>query len=940
MVPKLVYAIPNESTILHAKIIIKFKDLEMSTTRRFIAVFLALAFSAAEPIHQSLAAPLNPAESAAANLKLIPTPRHVAIRSGTFEITRGSRIVVQRPSDSDDRFSAAQLSEEIKSDLGFAPEVGTAHGGRYFLIGRIEKGGAVRNALKEAHIETPDSIGDQGYILNVSPARVLIAANTSTGIFYGVQTLRQIIRANRTGTRIPCLTIVDWPGLNYRGWMDDISRGPIPTIEILKKQIRTMAGYKLNFFTLYTENVFRLDSFPDIAPLDGITAEEVKELTKYAAPYHIQLVGNFQSFGHQYNILSHPFYYKMRETENVLSPLAPQTYDYLSKVYSEIVPAYSSDFFNINCDETFELGEGSAKAWVDSAGLAAVYAYHINRVYDLLKPYHKKIMMWGDIADQDTAIVGKLPKDIIMLPWNYSPDKSFDHMIHPFVKDGFNFMVSPGVGCWGVIWPSMRSAAVNISNFVRDGAKLGAMGMLNTIWDDDGENFSNFNWHGLAWGAECSWKPAPPDTGTVSDQKLSLRLSHFNKSFDALFYESPADSVTETLFKLDSIRYLPVRSLLTDGDFWKEPLAFTPQDANDSDIVTDMKAYAMAGDVIKALEMDKSTVKENASTLDYAIFAAERVQFEAKKNVFGIRLRQALMTRDTVAYKALKLEIDPLLNQLHQLKMEYVGLWAKENRAWWLDKILAKYDKLGNSLINLDRTVIITPSNYLVDGKRYVKLSTPFNDRMIYYTTDGTPPTLGADVYTAPIAIDHPTLIRAGVEQYGQVTDNSSEYILVDKAIGSLYELKSKYSTYNPAYSAGGDSALVDGLLGSTNFGDGRWQGYQGQSLDVVLDLKKVTSVNEVSIRFLQNSYSWILMPKEVKISFSDDGKNFRSAADISNPVDPRQQGTIIHNFVARFDSASTRYIEIVGVYPGPLPSWHQAAGAPSFMFSDEIVVK
>ncbi len=871
-------------------------------------------------------------------LKLIPTPREVFMHEGTFRLSAADRIALARPSDSEDRFAAGQLAEEIQLDLKVNVKIGRGAG--RIVIGRIGKDRALDITLRKLRIKVPDSLGNQGYILNISPKEILVAANTSTGIFYGVQTLKQVIRANRTADRIPCLTIIDWPGLEYRGWMDDISRGPIPTMDLLKKQIRTLAEYKLNFFTLYTENVFRLDSFPELAPLDGITAAQVKDLTDYAAPYHIQLVGNFQSFGHQYNILSHPFYHEMRETENVLSPVAPQTYSYLKKVYSEIVPAYSSQFFNINCDETFELGAGRAKAWVDSAGVGAVYAYHINRVYDLLKPYHKRIMMWGDIADQDTSIVGLIPKDIIMLPWNYSPDKSFDHMIQPFVNEGFHFMISPGVGCWGEIWPSMESAAVNISNFVRDGAKYGAMGMLNTAWDDDGENFSNYNWNGFAWGAECSWRPAPPDTGAVSDSILSARLSNFNRAFDAVFYGSSADSIAQTLFRLDSIRNIPVRSILDDGGFWKDPLNFSPQDAADSNIANNMTASDAAARVISELVAEKQSADRNENTIDYAIFAARRVRFEADKNIFSIKLRQAMMKGDTAALTPLKSQIDPLLDRLHQLEMDYVRLWRNENRTWWLNNILAKYDKLGNSLLNLDRTVIITPANMLVDGKREIRLATVFNDKPIYYTTDGTPPTLGSDLYTGPFTIQSSTPIRAGVEEYGQVTETAHEYVLVDKAIGTLYKLESRYSHYDPAYSAGGDSALVDGLLGSTNFHDGRWQGYQGQNLDVVLDLKKKTIVDEVAIRFLQNSYSWILMPKEVKILFSDDGRIFHEAGDIKNTIDPKQQGTIIHRFAATFDSAKTRYIQVIGVYPGPLPSWHLAAGSPSFMFADEIIVR
>ena len=84
-----------------------------------------------------------------------------------------------------------------------------------------------------------------------------------------MQTLKQLIRANATGHAIPACSITDWPMLRYRGWQDDISRGPIPTMDFLKREIRTMSEVKENFFTLYTEHVFKLKKHPEIAPDDG-----------------------------------------------------------------------------------------------------------------------------------------------------------------------------------------------------------------------------------------------------------------------------------------------------------------------------------------------------------------------------------------------------------------------------------------------------------------------------------------------------------------------------------------------------------------------------------------------------------------------------------------------------------------------------------------------
>jgi hypothetical protein len=133
---------------------------------------------------------------------------------------------------------------------------------------------------------------------------------------------------------------------------------------------------------------------------------------------------------------------------------------------------------------------------------------------------------------------------------------------------------------------------------------------------------------------------------------------------------------------------------------------------------------------------------------------------------------------------------------------------------------------------------------------------------------------------------------------------------------------------------------LLDGLKGTGSFRDGRWQGYQGQDLDLQIDLKERTAVHKVSVDFLQNSYSWILLPKDVEIFVSEDGINFKSVVQVNHEIPRMTNETIIHNFNADLKNINTRYLRIIAHNPGPLPEAHHAAGNPSFIFADEIVVE
>ncbi len=871
-------------------------------------------------------------------LLLIPSPQKVEFEKGEYKIPAKIRIVISNDKKGDNKFAAGQLIELLSKEL-YAKNVTLGKTGNLFL-GIPGENKEIDAVIKKEKIVIPTAAGDEGYVLKVFNKGIIIAANNSKGIFYGVQTLKQLLTGNRIGNSLPCLTIYDWPALKLRGWMDDISRGPIPTVDFLKKEIRTMAEFKQNYFTLYTEHVFKLKKYPDIAPQDGISAEEIAELTVYAEKYHIEIVGNEQSFGHMAKILSIPFYYHLKENSDVLNPSIEDTYKFLADEYSEIAPAYKSKLFNINCDETYGLGTTTgSKRMADSIGEDGVYAYHINRINEILKKYGKSIMMWGDIAVNNKSIIGKLPKDMIILSWGYHAAESFDNAILPFKNSGFRFMVAPGVSCWSEVWPNMSNAAINISNYVRDGYKLGAMGMMNTAWDDDGENLFNYNWHGLVWGAECSWKPASPAEGDEAVEEREQKLKQFNKAFDRLFYGCKNLSAMDVLLKFDAIRKIPVKNIVRDDAVWSSMLDLYPDNVDSIAVENNIKVKNAAIDLINGIESLRKDVTRNDPLLDQASFAAKRILFTAHKNLVRVDIANAMKNRNAANKKALIAGLNDLLSELFSLKKEYVELWGRENRGWWLDKVLAKYDRLGDQILNLDKNIFIR--NYKdSQDRQMIELSTLFNDKDIYYTINGEAPSLRSDKYEAPFELKGSSLLRALVIDNGEKFPVTEKYYLNHKAIGKLLKLNSQYSKYNPAYSGGGDNALVDGLTGSDNFADGHWQGFQGKDLNVVLDFGRKTEISKFNISCLQNSYSWILLPAKVELYASDDGTNFNLIKEIPNSVDPKAEGTIIHNFKADFTNTSLRYLKVICKYPGDLPSWHHAAGNPSFIFADEIVVE
>ena len=202
----------------------------------------------------------------------------------------------------------------------------------------------------------------ESYALRVISTGAFIAASTEIGLLHGLSTLRQLLRANLHGSAITCVDIVDWPALKYRGFLDDITRGPSPTLAQLKREVSFASYLRMNCFTGYLEHQFAFGKHPEIGPKNGsLTPEDLKALVQYAAPQGIEIIGCQQSFGHLGAILSHPQYAGLRETPDIISPTNEGSYRLLDDLYSEQARLLRSKLFLVCCDETDGLGTGPSK---------------------------------------------------------------------------------------------------------------------------------------------------------------------------------------------------------------------------------------------------------------------------------------------------------------------------------------------------------------------------------------------------------------------------------------------------------------------------------------------------------------------------------------------------------------------------------------------------
>ena len=785
----------------------------------------------------------------------------------------------------------------------------------------------------------------QAYQIDVTPTGVRITCVGNEGWGYALKTLDQLKKLYPNG--IPCMTITDWPAYEFRGWLDDISRGPIPNKQFRRITRSFSERYKLNFGNYYTEHTLYNELYPDISGYSGLSSFEYSD-----DPF---MMANLQCFAHFEKTLRIPYYQAIMDGPTNVNPAKEETYSFLRDQIENAVQAYhSSRFFNINCDETEGLGSGRAKQYVEQVGADEVYVQHINRVYNLVQQAYRdahdgtgkmEVLMWGDIVAKNPAMLRKLPKDMQYIVWSYGASDSYANMIAPFAQlhreQGNAFWVAPSVSHASGA-PSVRNYIENIAFLARDGYQAGARGLMNTAWDDSGEGLFGDSWHSMAWAAEMAWRPLTATNPKDAKRELAEREKMFNENYDRLFEIEYRKLEPDATGNPSVTRMLNAVGAL-NGNRWvgdwcnavalMQPLMeFNPIDVSDAML---QRCDSVENIVRKALAVVDS------SRLPHYAYTCHRLLCVVEKSRLRVQLYNILNQDESSS--ASTNDIQAACRQyflhLHSLKLEYLRLWDEENTDYSRDIVCERFDRLGREVQELRQKVFIT--NDYRDGKMYVSLCSIFKDRPIYFTVDGRKPSQGSNLYKRPFTIGRSCLVKAVTfNKWGEPV-YSEQYLLFHKAIGKMKKANTTYSDYKAKYSGGGANALTDGVLGSDEaYDDGHWQGYWGKDIDVELDMGGVTSVKTVTMRFFHNADNWILTPKTIELYTSNDGVSWKLAHTENFAPDFRERGSIIRTNTLRNLKVSTRYLRVVAKNPGPLPEWHLAKGSDSWIFCDEIIVE
>ena len=462
---------------------------------------------------------------------LVPHPLEASDQEGVFLAGTETAVVAANPESGRAAIAVSADLRELLAACGSRPSPGT----------RIELvAGRSAGASPEA------------YEITVTASLITVAAAEARGLFMGRATLRQLLIQG--GGAVPCGRITDAPAFAHRGYMLDVSRNKVPTMETLLAFIELLSQFKYNHFQLYIEHTFAYKNhrtvWEDASPF---TAEEIRFLDSFCRDRHIEFVPNQNSLGHVQQWLKHPDYTPLAECPEgfpspwsppdwsgpcTLCPGIPGSFDLVQGLYREFLPNFSSPLFNVGCDEPWELGLGRSREDCERRGKGRVYLDWLLRLHRLCGEHGRKMLFWADIINEHPELVPELPKDMIPLEWGYDAGHPWHEHCARFQEAGLQFFVCPGTSTWSSIAGRTDNAIANLREAAEAGHRHGALGFLVTEWGDGGHRqFLPVNYLPAVAAASCSWNPSGFEESSLARALDSFILQDPSGTMGQWFYD-------------------------------------------------------------------------------------------------------------------------------------------------------------------------------------------------------------------------------------------------------------------------------------------------------------------------------------------------------------------------------------------------------------------
>ncbi|MBI4026537.1 MAG: beta-N-acetylhexosaminidase [Verrucomicrobia bacterium] len=582
----------------------------------------------------------NPVDS-----DIIPQPQHTRPRTGFFSLASCRGICIPNDSSSADFVRMArQLQKEVAAEtkirLAVQERQNAASARHRIVICRPEQLPATWRKLKP--MEKQCAMTEQGYVLDISPEKILLVADRAAGVFYGMQSLLQL--AARHGARIPAMEIADHPAIQNRMVLIDISQGGFAIIDVAywKRIIRNLARFKINQLMLYLEDAYNYEKYPFLGRKGGLTKAKAVLLGEYARRHQIELIPLQSSFAHIPEILHNDELAGLREkrihTESVarrvhlknwiLCTANPKTFVFLRELLSELAGAFSnSQHLHVGCDEIWGFCSCARcqKMAAKLNGVERLYFYHMERLARIVKDTGREMMYWelinpprGIRKRKADRLLSKL--DATIFSYRYDNPKSYPIIKH-YQNLGFRkIYVCPAITRYYYSCHNRFDKTFgNIRGFLRAGAKAGVTGECTCTWLNGYRNLLENNWYGLIYSADCAWNPghhdvadfqrrfaaiwfgfAGEDRGTIIQEVIHAPYARTRDGHTRPFWEKARGTMGPLLYPADIPAY--ERLITTERGLVK--------DAH--------RLNALTGEKLKITAEIKKRARRNRRTLEFA----------------------------------------------------------------------------------------------------------------------------------------------------------------------------------------------------------------------------------------------------------------------------------------------------------------------------------
>jgi hexosaminidase len=457
---------------------------------------------------------------------LLPVPQKQSFSGRDFQVSNNWIIGTANGLSTDDP-SVQLLKSGIMEHAGLElNSKGVSSSGQHQLIRLNMIPGSV--TIESVSDSSRSALEDQAYRLKLNDSEIDITANAPAGLFYGIQTLLQLLRSENGKILLPEGEITDWPDLELRIIYWDCAHH-LDRMETFRRAIKQAAYFKINGFALKLEGHFQYKSAAPIVEPYAMTPAEYQELTDYAKAHFVELIPYLDAPAHVSFILKHPEYAGLRAFPNSnyeFSITNPGTDRLLSAMLDELIEASrGGKYILLSTDEAYYAGksEGEKEAANAAGSNGKLLAGFIKRISDKLHEKGRTVIFWGEyplIAGDISSLPAHLVNGVYNKDWAAS-----------FKQQGIRQL----------IYSSTQGVEPLFPNYfpLSDSSKGRVDGLLKTIygcqakgnpwitgtivaaWGDSGLHPETF-WLGYTTGCAATWNLNTSTARDLTDRFFNL----------------------------------------------------------------------------------------------------------------------------------------------------------------------------------------------------------------------------------------------------------------------------------------------------------------------------------------------------------------------------------------------------------------------------------